>query len=288
MTSHGRINPRMDERIIIAIVKQADFAVQPKNLKTNKELLEWFMKLKPGTKLHDAIYDVETGEIFKEKGAVLTKYDLYSIPKKIKHEYRDLKQKKVVDDTTVYGLQSFLKIFRVRDKGKGAFEVSRKDTHPFTEENVDDINDIFVKGLDKDFPGFDKLLKEPMFRYSAPDDLKEGVRKVIIKPYGLNMPWVLNNFDDVYDVKYNPLNHWFEEKKEQYSEYDGDANIPVSVKRKDGSGFTKDDYKIIKKWLSGLNRDMGEALGGANVELHTNEEGLKELTEDELGVHFVR
>jgi hypothetical protein len=37
MTSNGRINPRMDERIIIAVVKQADVAVQPENFKTSKK-----------------------------------------------------------------------------------------------------------------------------------------------------------------------------------------------------------------------------------------------------------
>jgi len=247
--------------------------------KTNEELAKWIEKQEPNTQFTKAIINLETGEVLLDTNETFDKYKKTILPKLLRGQKFKVDEHKEFSREDVFSLESFKKFYTIVKKDNGIFSISRKDLKPFDEIDAENIKMLYTNIIEE--------TDAKQYKYDIDEDIKQGVKYILIKPTGLDQKYLLKNFNDVYKIEEKPLKHWFEEDTSIYSEYDPDAMIPVKIIKKDNSNFAKEDLNVIRAWLKPKNENLGEYFGGANVRL-IGSEGSKQLDEDNLIIEFAR
>ncbi len=221
----------------------------------NEEIAKFVSKLKPGDKVTDTVFNLETGEVYISKDKKLSKYDIYSIPKIIRGE--PLKPKKVETKDPredFLNIENMQKYYNYQHKGDGTYIIYRSDKKPFQE--YDEMN---ISGFIDDLGDIDSNAYQ--YKYDSDvEDFEEGKRYYTIHPKGKDKKYVIDNFDNFFDLKTVKLEKYFDdyaEHKEAYDMYDPDADIPNELTKKDKSIITKNDIETIKQWLK--TQDFGRA-----------------------------
>lgn len=251
------------ESLIADITKEAATIKIP-DFKDSKDLAKWIKKQNPKSKISDHIVDQETGEILFDKNQKLSKYQiyrLYNILMGFGSGRFDRKDSKL--DPRDGGLlfsNDLKKYYKITDRKNGNFVIYRSDNksfYPYDEENIEDI--------------INQIIVEENEEYKYDDDakgFKEGTKYYKVVPKGINKKYVLNNFEDYYDIKEEKLGEWMEDsvfddvKGVEYSE---DTQVPHEIIKKDKTKITDDDFKIIEEWIKDKNkylkRDDGIEMG---------------------------
>jgi len=257
------------ENIVSNILKEAAIVKVP-DFESGGEAAKWIKRQRPKSKIKGDIFNPETGEIFLEDGQKLTKYQIYRLTNLLsgRGSGRFNKKDSKTDDRDggFLSAKDYKKYYRIVDRKNGVFVIYRSDGkkfYPYDEENIEDI--IW------------KIIEEENEQYKYDGEakgFKEGTKYYKVEPKGINQKYVLNNFEDYYDIKYKKLETWMEDpifddlKGVEYSE---DSLIPYTITKKDKSEITKEDHKIITDWSEKWNKKIGayegvELFGGGTKE----------------------
>jgi hypothetical protein len=250
---------------------------------SNEELAKWVEKQNVGFIFDKPIFNLENGEILLEMGESFSKYEKYSIPRLLRGQSVRPKSVEEMGDPRehIINFNSFKKYYKIINKN-GIFTVSRSDLKPFEQYDAGNVELEFLFTL-KLHP---EDLNAEQFVYDYNQDIPTRVKYIKIAPTGLNKNYLLENFEDFYDIETKPLKTWFEEDTSIYSEYDGDAEIPVKMTKKDKTVFSKDDLEIVKMYLK-KNNNSEYVYGGANIRLIADVND-KVLGEENLIMEMVR
>jgi len=252
-------------------------------LDSNAKLAQWLCSQKPGVKFSGSIFDLNSGEIYLDQGKLFGKYEKYSIPKLLLDEKIFIRERSSVRDPReeeIYFITSFKRYYTVVNKGQGQYSVLRTDLKPFKQFDLSNIIDIFIPHLE-----WNAETGDNQYLYDhTPEDLRIGLKKYLVKPISLNYTYVLNNFTDFYVVKTRELRFWFEEGVD-FSDYDGDCEIPIEITKMNKEKFIEEDLDVIRKWMCYQNKH--DLLGGVNIGLSTNQ-GCFFLNEENITISFKR